>query len=266
MTNPPEGGEQERAEHLSGGEQPQTGAPTPSPEGTGAAEDQPYGQPTYGQSYGQQPTQGYGQPGQSWEQPAYGQAQPGQGQQPYPQPGTWGAQGQGQQGYGQQGYGQQPYGQQPYPQPGQGWGQQPPPGQQYGQPGWGGYGQQPYGQPQYGQPPYAQPGYGTPAKKKRTGLIAGLIAAVAVIAAVVVVLSLTLGGKVLNRSAVQRDVAQQFEQHQGVAVQLTCDRTMKLVQGATYACSGRTADGEDVKLQIRITDADKAEYTWSEQG
>jgi hypothetical protein len=71
---------------------------------------------------------------------------------------------------------------------------------------------------------------------------------------------------VLNRSAVQRDVAQQFEQHEGVAIQLSCDRNMKLVQGATYACSGTTADGENVKLQIRITDADKAEYTWSEQG
>ena len=82
----------------------------------------------------------------------------------------------------------------------------------------------------------------------------------------IVVLSLTLGGKVLNRAAVQRDVAQQFEQHEGVAIQLTCVRTMKLVEGATYPCQGTTADGDNLTVQIRITDADKADYTWSVQG
>ncbi|KPM51317.1 hypothetical protein CcI49_15795 [Frankia sp. CcI49] len=100
------------------------------------------GQPPYGQPYGQQPPQGYGQPPQG-----YGQQPPqGYGQQPgYGQPPTGG-------GYGQQppqGYGQPPqgYGQQPP----QGYGQQP----GYGQPPTGGgYGQQP---PQgYGQPPAGQ--------------------------------------------------------------------------------------------------------------
>jgi hypothetical protein len=225
MTNPPEGGEQERGEHPSGAAQPPAAdAPTT-----------PFGQP------GQQPY-GYGQPAQPWgQQQPYGQYGWGQGQQPYGQP----AQGWGQQPYPQQGYAQPGYGQQPYGQPAHPW------GQQYG-----------YAQPPYGQAPY----YGAPPKKKRTGLIAALIGALAVIAAVVVVLSLTLGGKVLNRAAVQRDVAQQFEQHEGVAIQLTCDRNMQLVQGATYSCRGTTADGENLILQIRVTDADKAEYTWSEQG
>ena len=283
MTNPPEGGEQERAEHPSGGEQP-----PPIEEPTSWAHDaspreQPPGQPEqqryghgqdYGQGYGQDYGQGYGQ---GWGQP---------GQQPYAQP-SWGAHGYGQQPSAPQGYGQpaQGWGQQPYPpgqphdqaqQYGQQYGQAPQYGQQYGQPGYGGYGQAPYGQAPYAQTPYAQTpygqpyapgGYGTPPKrKKRTALVAGLIGAVAVVAAVVLVLSLTLGGKVLNRAAVQRDVAQQFRQHEGVAIQLSCDRTMKLVQGATYACQGTTADGENLTVQIRITDADRADYTWSVQG
>jgi hypothetical protein len=189
---------------------------------------------------------GTGQPGQQPGRP-WGPPQPsgqygwGQGQQPY----AWTPPGYGQQPYPQQGYAQPGYGQQPYGQPAPGW------GQPYG-----------YAQPPFGQPPYA----GAPQKKRRTGLIAGLIGALAVVAAVVVVLSLTLGGRVLDRAAVQRDVAQQFEQHEGVAIQLTCGSTMKLVQGATYSCRGTTADGEHLTLQIRVTDAAKAAYTWSAQG
>jgi hypothetical protein len=232
MTNPPEGGDQERAGQPVGGERAQDGVQE------------------HGQQYGPPSGQQYGQP--TW-------AQPDQGQQPHA-PGQWAPQG--------------------YWQPAEGWGQQYPQGaqygQQYGQPGYGygqpPYGQHPYAQPPYGQHPYAQPqyapgGYGTPPpKKKRTGLIAGLIGALAVVVAVVVVLSLTLGGRVLDRAAVQRDVAQQFQQHEGVAIQLRCDRNMKLVQGATYACEGTTADGENLTLQIRITDAAAAAYTWSVQG
>ena len=39
---------------------------------------------------------------------------------------------------------------------------------------------------------------------------------------------------------------------------------MKVRPGATYTCPGRTADGESVTLNIAITDADTAAYTWTE--
>jgi hypothetical protein len=188
---------------------------------------QPYGQPSPPQQYGQQqyPPQQYGQP-------------------PY-----------GQQQYPPQQYGQPPYGQQQYPP------QQYPP-QQYAQPP---YAQQHYyGQP-YGSVPYPQAGHGEPPKKRRTGLIAGLVAVVVVVAAAVVVLSLSLGTRVLNRSAVQRDVAAQFEEREGVRIDLQCGNGMKLTTGATYTCRGTTADGEKVTLRIRVTDAKQARYAWSEQ-
>lgn len=150
-------------------------------------------------------------------------------------------------------YGAPQYGQQPtYP-------QQP----QYGQP----YGQQPYGQQPYGQPPYgtypAQ--YGGPAKKSRTGLIVGLAVAALVIVAAAVLIPTALSYKVLDRGAVQRDVATQFQQRDGVKIDLTCPQRMKVSTGATYTCTGTTSQGEKVTLHIRITDENSAAYTWSER-
>jgi hypothetical protein len=185
-----------------------------------------------------------------------GQPTPQSSQQPWPEPGH---QGWAQPGQAPPGYPPPPvYG----PPPGY------PPPQVYGPPpGYGpqsGYGQQGYGQQGYGQP-YASPGYGQqpPApKKKHTGLIIAL-SAVVVAAAVAVVLSLVLGPRVLSRSAVQRDVAAQFEQHEGVTMQLRCDQRMKVADHATYTCEGTTADGDRVPVTITVTDAAKARYTWS---
>jgi hypothetical protein len=130
---------------------------------------------------------------------------------------------------------------------------QPTPGEQ--QP----YGQQPYGGP--GQPPF---GYGAPApKKSRTGLIIGLVGLL-VVAGIVVLLFLLLGGSVLDRGAVERDVAQQFQQREGVGIQLSCPDDMAVDQGATYRCTGTTERGEDVTLTITITGEDPATYTWQE--
>ena len=160
-------------------------------------------------------------------------------------------------------YGQQPYGRpQPYPQ------QPAPPPQQYGQPPHGQppYGQPPYGQPPYGQPQYAGPGqsYGAPAQKSRVGLIAAVTVAILLLIALVVVLAMTLGRTVLDRAAVERDVAAQFEEREGVAIDLSCAEEMKVRPGATYECTGTTADGEDVTLRIAITDEESAAYTWTE--
>lgn len=187
----------------------------------------PYGQPQYGQQPGQQP--GYGQqpmPGYGQpQQPAYGQPQ---------QPG---------------------YGQPAQPQYGQ------PAQPQYAQPG---YGQPQYGQqPGYGQAPYGQPGYGAP-KKSRTGLFLGL-GALVVVVAVGVVLLLTLGPTVLDSSAAERDVAAQFQEQYGVAVELDCPEDMEVDDGASYDCTGTTEAGEEVTLRLTISDAENNAYTWSEQ-
>jgi TolB-like protein len=55
----------------------------------------------------------------------------------------------------------------------------------------------------------------------------------------------------------------QFQQEEGVGVQVSCPDGMALVDGATYTCTGVTADGERVRLTLRITDAGTARYTWS---
>jgi hypothetical protein len=82
--------------------------------------------------------------------------------------------------------------------------------------------------------------------------------------AVGVVLALTTGRTVLARSAVEEDVAEQFEQREGVAVDLDCAEEMTVEEGAVYECSGVTSDDEEVTLRIEITDADGGRYTWSE--
>jgi hypothetical protein len=49
-----------------------------------------------------------------------------------------------------------------------------------------------------------------------------------------------------------------------VAIDLTCDAEMRVETGESYPCTGVTADGEEVELQITITDENFAEYTWTE--
>ena len=177
------------------------------------------------------PPQGpYGQPGQPYGQPGYGQpAQPGYGGQP---------------GYGQPApqYGQPAYG-------------------QPAQPGYGAPGQ--YGAPaQYGAP--GQYGYGAPQKKSKAPLIAGLVGLL-VLVVVAVLLFVFLGGStVLDPAAVERDVSAQFQEREGVAVQLDCPDDMEVSANATYECTGTTERGEQVTLQITVTDEESAAYTWTE--
>jgi hypothetical protein len=167
-----------------------------------------------------------GQPGQPYGSPGYGQpAQPGYGQPGYGQP-------------AQPGYGQ------PAPQPA------------YGQPG--------YGQPQYGAPGQYGPGYGAPAKKSKAPLIAGLVGLLVVVVVAVLLFVFLGGSKVLDPAAVERDVAAQFQEREGVAVQLDCPDDMEVAANATYECTGTTDRQEQVTLQIAITDEDSAAYTWTE--
>jgi hypothetical protein len=96
------------------------------------------------------------------------------------------------------------------------------------------------------------------------GLIVGLTAVVLVVIAGVVVLVMTLQSRVLDASSAERDVAAQFEQREGVAIDLTCPGDMKVTAGATYTCTGETAAGESVTLKLTITNARTAAYTWTE--
>jgi hypothetical protein len=119
----------------------------------------------------------------------------------------------------------------------------------------------PYPPPQYGPPQYGQP---AAARKSRAALVVAGTAGVLALVAVAVVLTLSLSSTVLDRTAVEADVAAQFEEREGVAIDLSCAEEMKVREGATYDCTGTTTDGEDVTLQIAITDEDSAAYTWTE--
>ena len=122
-----------------------------------------------------------------------------------------------------------------------------------------------YGAPQYGPPPpqYGAPQYG-PQQKSKVGLIALVTGVLLVLIAAVVVLVMTLQSTVLDPAAVERDVAAQFQEREGVSVELDCGDDMELIEGATYECDGTTADGESVTLRIAITDEKSAAYTWTE--
>jgi hypothetical protein len=122
--------------------------------------------------------------------------------------------------------------------------------------------------PGLGAPQPYGPGHGPgtaapPARKSHLRRYAGLVA-LALLFVAAVLLNDALGGTVLDRAAVERDVAQQFQQREGVAVDLSCAEEMKVREGATYDCTGTTAAGEDVSLRIAITDEDSAAYTWTE--
>lgn len=200
--------------------------------------------------YAQPP--GSGQP--SGGEPAYGR--PEYAHQPYEEPEPYAQPQYRQQPYGQAWYGQQPYGQPRYEQPE--------------------YGQQSYGQPQYGFQPYGAPPYGpygapgqqfTPPPAPRTsrvGLIAVITGIVLLLVAGAAVLVLSLRPPVLDAAAAERDVAAQFQQREGVAIDLDCPGDMRVRAGASYMCTGTTAEGESVRLKLTITDAKTAAYTWTE--
>ena len=172
--------------------------------------------------------------------------------------------------YGQPGQPGQPYGQPGYGQPAQpGYGQPAQPGYgqpapQYGQPAQPAYGQPGYGQPQYGAPGQYGSGYGAPAKKSKAPLIAGLVGLLVVVVVAVLLFVFLGGSTVLDPAAVERDVAAQFQEREGVSIELDCADEMEVTEGATYECTGTTADGESVTLRIAITDEQSAAYTWTE--
>lgn len=104
-----------------------------------------------------------------------------------------------------------------------------------------------------------------PARPRRrlvpVAAVAGVLAAAGLAG---VLLDPTLFGRtVLDRGAVQRDVAGQFQQREGVAVALDCPTDMPLVAGRTYRCAGTTATGEPVTVRIVVTATRPPAYTWT---
>ena len=181
-------------------------------------------------------------------------------QQPAERPAAWGAPGPG----------QPPYGQQPrpssYAQPGYG------PPSAYQQPAYGAAPAQ--GQPgqahQYGPygspvPPPWQPGppQAAPVDRTRKRLILALELVALAIAVAVATLVYVLSSTRLDRAAVESAVASQFEEREGVRLDLECRHRMIVRPGADYECEGTTADGEELEITITITDDDGA-YTWAE--
>lgn len=79
-----------------------------------------------------------------------------------------------------------------------------------------------------------------------------------------VALVLAMQSTVLDRTAVERDVAAQFQEREGVAVELRCEDEMEVDAGAVYECAGTTAQEEEVTLRIDVTDESSAAYTWTE--
>ena len=143
------------------------------------------------------------------------------------------------------------------------WGQQapygPPPSGPGGWPPPGGAGA-PWGQP---PPAWAPPPPPARRDRTRTLLVAALVVIVVAIAGAVALLVYVLSSTVLDRSAVESAVAEQFEQREGVPLELECDERMIVRPGADYECEGTTADGEDVEILITVTDENGA-YTWVE--
>ena len=259
MTNPPQDDERDesRPGEQPGGDRPGV-PPLPSYDRTQPAPSGP------GTPWGQPPAQPHGQ-----SAPPFGQPTPSYVRPPVPGAGTPAAPpGPDQPGESddRSSWERQTTAAQPVPPPQYGQPGYAPPG--YGQPGYGqpygapAYGQQGYGAPQYAPPP--QYGYAPPPQKSKVGLIAAGTGVALLVIAGVVVLVIALQSKVLERAAVERDVAAQFEEREGVAVDLECADQMKVNTGSTYECTGTTADGENVTLQIRIEDEDSAAYTWTE--
>jgi hypothetical protein len=80
----------------------------------------------------------------------------------------------------------------------------------------------------------------------------------------VITLPFLLGSTRLDPKAVERDVAAQYEQREGVTIGLSCDQKMAVEDGKTYECDGTTAAGEQLTITITITDED-GDYTWSDR-
>jgi Domain of unknown function (DUF4333) len=67
----------------------------------------------------------------------------------------------------------------------------------------------------------------------------------------------------LDTGEVERDVAADHEEREGVALDLDCPDDMPMESGGVFPCRGTTPAGEDVYVEIRIADPEDAvDYHW----
>lgn len=92
----------------------------------------------------------------------------------------------------------------------------------------------------------------------------GGLALIAVLLIVALAIGRYLGPTLLDADAVERDVAAQFEERHGVALDLSCEQEMLVASGEVYRCEGRTADREEVTIEVLISDSLDGAYTWVE--
>ncbi len=102
-----------------------------------------------------------------------------------------------------------------------------------------------------------------PARRSRAPFYGGvLVVGLLILLALALSRWLGLGPTLLDTGEVERDVATQFEQLYGDAIDVDCPQGMEVVEGRDHECVGETDDGEDVELVITITDEEDALYSW----
>jgi hypothetical protein len=114
----------------------------------------------------------------------------------------------------------------------------------------------PYGPPT-GPGGYAPPGYGqppAPPRRKRTGLIIGIVAGVVVLAALAVGAIFLFGTKTLNTAEAEKQIGTITQKQIGTApTDVQCPEDIAVQSGKTFTCTG-TLDGQKVSYTVKETD------------
>ena len=101
-----------------------------------------------------------------------------------------------------------------------------------------------------------------PAPRTRTlWILAGVVVAVGFAPGLIV---RATAADPLEPAVVERDIAAEFEQREGIALDLDCPRNMPIASGNTYTCDGTTSDGRQLEVSITISDDLDGSYTWSD--
>ena len=67
----------------------------------------------------------------------------------------------------------------------------------------------------------------------------------------------------LERTTVEREVAAEYEERIGAAVEVRCPDEMPVASGEVYACEGTRTDGAVIYVEIQIADpGEDADYRW----
>ncbi len=93
-------------------------------------------------------------------------------------------------------------------------------------------------------------------------IVAYGVLALCLVALVVLALGRVWGTTLLDPRAVERDVAEQFEQRYAVDVEVDCPAEMEVEVGRDHRCDAETGARERLTVVITVTDDDPPAYTW----